>query len=314
MGLSEFELIERYFSSGTIRREDVLVGIGDDAALLQVLPKHDIVSAMKTLVEGVHFERGAKPQALGHRVLAIALSRLAATGATPAWVTLSLALPAADAAWLARFSAAFTALAQRYQVQLVGGDTVCGPLSITVVASGFVPRGQALQRGGARAGDLIYVTGTLGEAGLALLAERGAVHLPQKLRAKFRARLDQPQPRVAEALALRHLATAAIDLPNGLEQGLGELVDASAVGATLYLRELPLLPETTAWLPAAGGPKFALHAGGDYELCLTIPAKHQAAAEAAFSTLDCGCTWIGMVETTPGLRCVLEDGSLNTLR
>ncbi|MFZ0255944.1 MAG: thiamine-phosphate kinase [Gammaproteobacteria bacterium] len=314
MGLSEFELIERYFSSGTMRREDVLVGIGDDAALLQVLPGHDVVSAMKTLVEGVHFERGADPQSLGHRVLAMALSRLAAAGATPAWATLSLALPEADEAWLARFSATLTKLAQRYQVQLVGGDTVCGPLSITVVASGFVPRGQALKRSGARTGDLIYVTGTLGEAGLALLAERGTIHLPQKLRAQFRARLDQPQPRIAEGQALRQLATAATDLPNGLEEGLGELVDASAVGATIYLMELPLLPEATAWLSGAGGRSFALHAGGDYELCLTIPSKNQAVAEAAFSNLGCHCTWIGMVETTPGLRCVLEDGSLNTLR
>ncbi len=297
-----------------MRREDVLIGIGDDAALLQVLPGHDVVSAMKTLVEGVHFERGADPQSLGYRVLAMALSRLAAAGATPAWATLSLALPAADEAWLARFSAALTKLAQRYQVQLVGGDTVCGPLSITVVASGFVPQGQALKRSGARTGDLIYVTGTLGEAGLALLAERGTIHLPQKLRAQFRARLDQPQPRIAEGQALRQLATAATDLPNGLEEGLGELVDASAVGATIYLMELPLLPEATAWLSGVGGRSFALHAGGDYELCLTIPSKNQAVAEAAFSNLGCHCTWIGMVETTPGLRCVLEDGSLNTLR
>ena len=313
LGLSEFELIDRYFSSATIPREDVLVGIGDDAALLQPLADDDVVSTMKTLVEGVHFRRGTDPHSLGHRVLAVALSRLAAAGALPAWVTLSLTLPKADDAWLTRFSAGFAELARRYQVQLVGGDTVRGPLSITLVASGLVARGQTLERSRAAAGDLIYVTGTLGEAGLAVLAERGTLQLPQKVQAKFQARLDQPQPRLAEARALRHLATAATDLPNGLLEGLGELLRASAVGATLYLAELPLSAETLSWLAAVGGRRFALHAGGDYELCLTIPAGRQAEAEVAFASMGGRCTWIGMVETAPGIRCVLEDGSLSSL-
>jgi thiamine-monophosphate kinase len=314
LGLSEFELIERYFSLSTIRREDVLVGIGDDSALLQLPPDHEVISAMKTFVVGVHFDRGTNTRSLGHRVLAIALSRLAAAGATPAWLTLSVTLPEADEAWLARFSRGFAMLAQRYRLQLVGGDTVRGPLSITVVASGFVPQGQALQPGGARAGDLIYVTGTLGEAGLAVLAERGSIHLPHKVKAEFLARLDQPQPRVTEAQILRRVATAATDLPNGLVEGICDLLNASAAGATLYLAQLPLLPATISWLPAAGGRSFALHAGGDYELCLTIPAERQAEAEAAFANLSCRCTWIGTVETTFGLRCVLEDGSVSTLR
>ncbi len=313
MGLSEFALIERYFSSGTARREDVLVGIGDDAALLQLPPDHSVVSAIRTLVENVHFGRGANAQFLGHRVLASALSRLAAVAATPAWVTLSLTLPEADEAWLMQFSTGLAKLARRYQLQLVGGDTVRGPLSITVVASGLVPKGQALQRTGARPGDLIYVTGTLGEAGLAELAERGAIHLPEKIKTKFQARLSQPQPRVAEGQALRPLATAATDLPNGLVAGLSELASASAVGATIYIAELPLLPETVSWLPAAGGRSLALHAGGDYELCFTIPAERQAETEAAFSSLPCGCVRIGMTEAAPGLRCVLEDGSMRTL-
>lgn len=313
MRLSEFEIIQRYFAASTNAREDVLLGIGDDAALLQCLPGHDVISAMKTLVEGVHFDRGANPQSLGHRVLATALSRLAAAGCTPAWVTLSLTLSEADEAWLAAFSAGFTELARRYQTQLVGGDTVRGPLSITVVASGLVPEGQALAHRGARAGDLIYVTGTLGEAGLALLAERGTIHLPRGLRAAFRARLERPTPRLTEGQLLRQLASAANDLPNGLVGGLGELLSASAAGATIYLAQLPLLPEASAWLPAAGGRTFALHTSGDYELCFTVPAKRQAEAEAAFANASCACTWIGMVEATPGLRCVLEDGSLSTL-
>lgn len=313
LGLSEFKLIERYFTSRTVRREDVLLGIGDDAALLQLLPDHSVVSAIKTLVEDVHFDRGANAQFIGHRVLASALSRLAAAGATPAWVTLSLALPEIDEAWLRHFSAGLTELARRYPLQLVGGDTVRGPLSITVVASGFVPEGQALQRSGAQAGDLIYVTGTLGEGGLAVLAERGMIHLSPRLRTKCQARLDQPEPRVAEGQVLRHLATAATDLPNGLVEGLSDLANASAVGATLYLAELPLLPETSSWLPAVGGRSFALHAGGDYELCFTVPAEQQAEAEAALANTRSGCTWVGTVEAAPGLRCVLEDGSLSAL-
>jgi thiamine-monophosphate kinase len=226
-----------------------------------------------------------------------------------------LTLPEADEAWLTFFSTGFTQLAERYQVQLVGGDTVRGPvIAITVVANGFVPMGQALEHRGARAGDLIYVTGTLGEAGLALLAERGTIRPSQEVRAKFQARLDLPQPRVAEAKVLRHLATAATDLPDGLVQGLGKLLHASGVGATLYLMELPLSPETIPWLPAAGGQSFAAYAGGDYELCFTIPADHQAAAEAAIAKLESDCTWIGVVDTAPGLRGVLEDGSLDTLQ
>lgn len=313
MSLSEFELIERYFASATIRREDVLAGIGDDAALLQVLPHHDVVSAITTLVEGVHFQPGTDARSVGHRVLAIALSRLAATAATPAWATLSLALPEADEAWLAPFSSGFMQLAERHQVQLVGGDTVRGPLTATVVTAGLVPMGQALDRGGARVGDLIYVTGTLGEAALALLTEEGSIHPPTKIRAQFQARLDAPEPRVAEGRCLAGLATAAIDLSDGLVTGLREILESSALGATVYASQLPLSAQAALWLPAAGGPDLLLHGAGDYELCFTIPSDKQTELEVAFSSLKGHCNWIGMVEKTPGLRCTLEDGSVNCL-
>ncbi len=313
LSLSEFELIERYFASATMRREDVLAGIGDDAALLQVLPHHDVVSAITTLVEGVHFQPGTHPRSVGHRVLAIALSRLAATGATPAWATLSLVLPEADEAWLAPFSSGFVQLAERHQVQLVGGDTVRGPLTVTVATTGFVPMGQALDRGGARVGNLIYVTGTLGEAALALLAENGSIHPPTKIRAQFQARLDAPEPRVAEGRRLAGLATAATDLPDGLAAGLRELLESSALGATVYASQLPLSAQSALWLPAAGGQDLLLHGGGDYELCFTIPSDKQAELEVAFSSLKGHCNWIGMVEKTPGLRCVFEDGAVNCL-
>ena len=310
MGLSEFELIARYFSAGPVRREDVLLGVGDDAALLQVPAGHEVVSAIKTIVGGVHFQRDANLRALGHRALAMALSRLAAAGAAPAWLSLALTMPDADAAWLDGFSQGLIPLAQRFGMQLIGGDTTRGPLSITVVASGLVPCGKALQRRGARVGDLIYVTGTLGEAGLALLSAQGVIHPPQAARARFQARLDWPEPRIPEGRLLCGLATATNDLPSGLTVGLSEILEASAVGATLHAVQLPVSPETRPWLAAAGGWHLALCGAADYELCFTVPTSKQAAVEAAFSETTSGCTWIGIVEKALGLRCLLEDGSL----
>jgi thiamine-monophosphate kinase len=309
MPLSEFELIRRFFSAAAARRPDVVLGIGDDAALVQVPEGMELAITVDTLVEGVHFLKETDPESLGHKAMAVNLSDLAALGAEPAWATLALTLPTADPHWLDQFSRGLLGLAQRFGVQLVGGDTTRGPLAITIQALGLVPRDQALRRAGARPGDLVYVTGTLGDAGLALLALQEELRLPQRDKAYALDQLNRPEPRIEEAIALRGLANAAIDISDGLAADLGHILEASGVGATLQVERLPLSPVVRSVLDAVGGWALPLTAGDDYELCFTVPAARQAEVEHRFAGLKTGCTWIGMIERTRGLRCLLDDGT-----
>jgi thiamine-monophosphate kinase len=307
---SEFQLIERYFAGRGALREDVVLGVGDDAALLRVPQGMDLAVAVDTMVEGVHFSPEADPESLGHKILAVNLSDLAAMGAEPAWATLALTLPKVDEAWLERFGRGLHTLAQRCRVALVGGDTTRGPLALTVQVHGFVPTGQAIRRGGARPGDLVYVTGCLGDAGLALLVLQEEVRLPGRDRTSVLERLDRPQPRLAQGLALRGLASAAIDVSDGLAADLGHILEASGVGATVQVQRLPVSAALKSVFDAAGGWALPLSAGDDYELCFSVPERRQAELEKAFRDLDVGCTWIGWVERDRGLRCVLDDGSM----
>lgn len=307
MALSEFDLIRRYFSELTPARDDVVLGIGDDCALLMVPPGRQLAVSMDTLVEGRHFAQGADPRGLGYKALAVNLSDLAAMGAEPAWATLSLSLPAADAQWLDAFADGFGALAGEWGVQLVGGDTTRGPLSITVQVHGLVSPGTALRRDGARPGDLVYVTGTLGDAGLALLAAQGLYVNPDAL-GFLRERLDRPTPRVRAGLALRGLATAAIDISDGLGSDLQHVCARSGVGVTLYAGELPVSAGVAEYIADTGDWALPLGAGDDYELCVTVPATQQAAVESLAAQLPGGLTWVGTVEATPGLRVMLPDG------
>ena len=306
---SEFDLIARYFCRGPVQRGDVVLGVGDDCALLEVPAGRQLAVSIDTLVEGTHFTRDADPRALGHKALAVNLSDLAAMGAEPAWATLALTLPDADEAWLAAFAGGFLALAERHGVQLVGGDTTRGPRSITVQVHGFVEPGRALRRDGARAGDLVYVTGTLGDAGLALLAQQG-LFVGLGSVAGLRERLDRPSPRLAEGRALVGLASAAIDVSDGLAADLGHVCQASSVGATLYLDRLPCSAAVQAYVTETGDWSVPLAAGDDYELCVTVPADRQAAVEALAGQLPAGLHWIGTIERVPGVRLVLPDGAL----
>lgn len=306
---SEFELIARYFSRSPVRRPDVALGVGDDCALLEVPAGQQLAVSIDTLVEGTHFARDADPYALGHKALAVNLSDLAAMGAEPAWATLALTLPAADEAWLAPFAAGFLALGEQHGVQLVGGDTTRGPRSITVQVHGFVARGRALRRDGARAGDLVYVTGTLGDAGLALLAQQG-LFVGLGTIAGLRERLDRPTPRLAEGRALAHVASAAIDISDGLAADLGHICGASGVGATLYLDRLPCSPAVQAYVAGTDDWSVPLAAGDDYELCVTVPADRQAEVETLVGRLPAGLRWVGTIERAPGIRLVLPDGTL----
>jgi thiamine-monophosphate kinase len=306
----EFELIARHFARLTPPRSDVVLGVGDDAALLAPAPSHELVVTVDTLIEGVHFFADCPPAALGHKALAVNLSDLAAMGARPAWALLALTLPRADEDWLAAFARGLGDLAKEYGVALVGGDTCRGPLAVSITALGQVPCGQALRRAGARPGDGVYVSGELGAAGLAVRARRGEITLPAPLAPYAAQRLDQPQPRVALGLALGGLASAAIDVSDGLLADLGHICAAGGVGARLDLASLPL-PE--------GGLGLASHdellgSGDDYELCFTVPPAHEHAVPALAGQLGLALTRIGQIETEPGLRLVNADHSVRRVQ
>lgn len=300
----EFELIARHFATLTPPRTDVALGVGDDAALLDLPPGHELVVTVDTLVEGVHFFADCPPTALGHKALAVNLSDLAAMGAEPAWALLALTLPVADDTWLAQFTSGFAALARGFDVCLVGGDTCRGPRAVTVTALGRVPRGQALRRSGAQPGDSVYVSGEIGAAGLAVLARRGEITLAPALAAHAAQRLDRPQPRVALGLALRGLASAAIDVSDGLLADLCHICAASGVGARLDLARLPL-PDGA--LDVASHESL-LGAGDDYELCFTVPPRHEPALSAVAVNVGCAISRIGHIEAAPGLWLVDAAG------
>src|SRR5580693_5270522 len=256
--MDEFELIGRYFSRLGAARSDVVLGIGDDAALLHVPDGVELAAAVDTIVAGRHFPADSDARSVGHRALAVNLSDLAAMGATPAWATLALTLPAADPLWLERFAAGFSELAAAHAVALVGGDTTAGPLTVSVQIMGHVPRGSALRRSGARAGDLLAVSGTLGDAGAGLALATQDLTSARELRERF----EYPAPRVEFGLAARGVATAAMDLSDGLAGDLPKLAAAGGLGAHVDVERLPL----SHALAAVAGPQrardFAL-GGGD---------------------------------------------------
>ncbi|KAB2935028.1 MAG: thiamine-phosphate kinase [Candidatus Contendobacter sp.] len=310
MSASEFSLIDRYFAAHDLHRPDVALGIGDDCALLVPPAGQQLVVTMDTLVADVHFFAAADPEGLGHKALAVNLSDLASMGATPAWATLALTLPKANEDWLERFCRGLFALADRYDVQLVGGDTTHGPVTtLTIQAHGFVPPGSALRRDGAQPGDGVYVTGTPGDAGLALAAAYGKALVVPEGRVYAQQRLERPEPRLAEGVALRGVASAAIDISDGLAQDLGHILERSGVGARLEVERLPLSPALAASLDWDAAIVTALASGDDYELCFTVPPERVAWLESVARGWECRCTRIGVITAEPGLRLVRADGS-----
>jgi thiamine-monophosphate kinase len=311
MSLSEFNLIERYFTARGVQRDDVALGVGDDCALLRVPEGMELAVSIDALVEGVHYPVGTDAASVGHKALAVGLSDLAAMGAEPAWATLALSLPGVDERWLQGFASGLYSLANRYRVQLVGGDTVRGPLVISMQLHGFVPQGTALRRDGAKVGDLVYVTGTPGDAGLGLELAQGKRSGNDADVRYLRARLDRPEPRVAAGRQLRGIASAAIDVSDGLAADLGHILQRSGVGARLELAQLPQSSALQSLLPDAHERwRYALGAGDDYELCFTVPRTRRAAVERLCAKLECGCHVIGHVEAEPGLRLYQPDGTL----
>lgn len=311
MPFNEFDLIQRFFNQEKNHRNDVILGIGDDAALLQVPPGQQLVVSTDTLVSGRHFPENTSPAEIGYKSLAVNLSDLAAMGAEPAWILLALTLPDANETWLRKFTDGFFSLMQRFQLQLVGGDMTQGSLTITVQALGCVPPGKALGRVGASAGDRIYVTGTLGDAGLALesIQKKDCLGLTSSQISTLMQRLNRPDPRIEVGLALRDIASSAIDISDGLAADLGHILSANQVGAILQLEKLPLSGSMKA-LPSARAWQLALSAGDDYELCFTVSESHDKALQQHLMNLNTPYTCIGRIKKELGLLVLDKTGAV----
>lgn len=310
---SEFSLIQHYFEQLTSPREDVLLGIGDDCALLQCPADHVVAVSIDTLVEGVHFFTDVSAENLGHKSLAVGLSDLAAMGATPAWFTLALTLPEVVDDWLQGFSQGLAKLAQQHNIHLVGGDTTRGPLTISIQVHGFVKPDKALKRNGAKVGDMIYVTGTLGDAGAALqqkLNQWDHESLTEEDTHFLTQRLEQPSPRVELGQKLLGLASSAIDVSDGLLADLNHILEKSHVGARLDLTKLPLSP-TLSKIARDEAIPFSLTAGDDYELCFTVPPHLTSIMEQDFKGV---CTRIGMITDDDGVYFINDSDELSELK
>jgi thiamine-monophosphate kinase len=305
--LSEFDLIKQYFQRSRPGR--AALGIGDDCALLVPTPGRQMAISSDMLVEGRHFFAGAEPRMLGHKCLAVNLSDLAAMGATPLAFTLALALPAADAPWLAQFSAGLFALADEHGCELIGGDTTKGPLNICITVFGELAPGHALRRDAALAGDDIWISGTLGDARLALACYWNDIVLDGPVLGQAAQRMHMPSPRVAlgMALAAGPIAHAAIDISDGLVGDLGHILAASGVGATLDVDALPAGP-VLAGQPQELRRRFTAAGGDDYELCFTAPVAQRAAVAAAAAQAGTAVTRVGIIEARAGLRLVGAHG------
>lgn len=313
--LGEFELIDRYFarSRSAAARADVVVGIGDDAAVLRLPADVDLVAAVDTLVAGRHFPFGSAPRSIGYRALAVNLSDMAAMGATPRWATLALTLPSADADWLAEFSAELDRLAETYGVALVGGDTTAGPLTISLQILGQVERGTALRRSGARSGDVLAVTGTLGDAGAGLRLLTGELSTAdQAARAELIARFEYPTPRVTFGSRARGIASAAMDLSDGLAGDLPKLCAASEVSARVDVARLPLSRALLSLVPAREARELALGAGDDYELLVAVPPERCDELASVARQLNLTFTAIGEVRQGSGVTWTLDDRPFDT--
>jgi len=305
---AEFDLIAILRDRCAIARADVRLGIGDDAAILAPPAGHELVVATDTLVAGVHFPQSTRPEDIGWKALAVNLSDLAAMGATPAWALLALTLPAAERAFVERFADGFAELAAQHHVALIGGDTTRGALTISVTVLGFAPPAQALRRDGAHAGDLVFVTGTLGDAaaGLRCLDKNAAA---RGMCETLIARLDRPTPRIAAGVVLRGVASACIDVSDGLLADLGHVAARSGVGIEITAATLPA---SSALLQSVEEPlRLALQAtgGDDYELAFTLAPEHAGAVANDLARIGCGATRIGRVVDGGGVRLLDDAGN-----
>ena len=306
--MGEFDLITRYFTRPAKR---AVLGVGDDCALWQIQPGMQLAVSTDMLVEGRHFLSTVPPKRLGHKALAVNLSDLAASGAKPVAFTLALAMPRIDESWLQGFSAGLLALADQHTCELVGGDTTQGPLTICITVMGEVPPGDALLRQGAQVGDDIYISGSVGDARLALEVMRGQITLSASDFESCRQRMEQPQPRIALGLALRGVANACIDVSDGLAGDLGHVLKASQVGAVLttdWVQDSAAISVAMQSLPFARRLDMALAGGDDYELLFTAAPEQAEAVQHAANEADVSVTCIGRITTGSGLQVLDLQG------
>lgn len=307
MATGEFDLIRDYFANLGVERADVSLGVGDDGAILNVPHGRQLLSVTDTLVQSVHFPRTCPARSIGHRALAVNLSDIAAMGGEPAWASLSLSVPHNEASWMADFAAGFGELASEHGVQLVGGDTVRGPLVITVHLMGLVNESAAVRRSGASAGDLIYTSGTLGDAAAGLRC------ITRGQESGWLA--DQflyPQPQVNLGRQLGNFCSAAIDISDSFGQDLGHILQASDVGANVHLEKLPLSSELCQHHSIDEARYLAISGGDDYELCMCVPPEQRAGFERFSQDAECLVSLVGEITAKPGLR-FLDNGSAATV-
>lgn len=301
----EFTLIARHFTRAT---PGAVLGVGDDCALLAPSPGMQLAVSTDMLLEGRHFSPQDSPAGLGHKSLAVNLSDLAAMGATPRWATLAIALPEANDAWLTAFARGFFRMADQHGIELVGGDTTRGALTLSITVIGEVPPGQALRRDGARPGDDVWVSGTLGAAAMALAYRQGRLFMEQIDAARVLPALYLPTPRVELGIALRGIASSAIDISDGLLGDLAHILERSQVGAVVEFAALPTLPVAQTYLHENVARDCVLAGGDDYELCFTAPAERRDAVQAAAQSAGVAVTRIGCITAEPGLGVIDADG------
>lgn len=305
--MKEFELIKHFFTKQAVKRKDVVLGIGDDCAVLSPIENQNIVVTTDTLVAGVHFPFETSPRAIGHKAVAVNLSDIAAMGAKPSWLSLAITLPNIDEAWITEFCEGVFELCEFYNVELIGGDTTQGPLSITITAQGLTPEGSYLSRSGAKSGDWLYVTGELGDAALALQQITGKVDIEAQFIDIIKNKLDYPKPRVLAGQTLREYASSAIDLSDGLIADLGHICQASNVGANIVLDALPLSTIMRDSLLADDAITLALSGGDDYELLFTVNEDNKVGMETAMSHAGTKVTCIGQLNASQTISTTLNN-------
>lgn len=310
MTRSEFDLIETYFTPRIPPGSDVLLGVGDDAAVISIPEGHVLVTATDSLVCGTHFFPDADPYSLGLKAVAVNLSDFAAMGATPAWINLALTLPQMDEAWIQAMSRGLFDQCQRYGLQLVGGDTARGPLNITITLQGYAQKMAYLQRSTAQAHHDIYVTGTLGDAAFALKQLQSSDANKNKLNDFLYQRLHEPEPRLTLGQALVPIASACIDISDGLVADLSHILRQSKLGAELWVKQLPLSQELKQQTATQQREiwELALTGGEDYELCFTAAPEKQDAIQQLTLQHHCPISHIGVTSLETGVRCLLPDG------
>ena len=309
--MTEFEIIERYFNFSK-QAAEVITGIGDDAAVIRP-DASPIAISVDTLVAGVHFPLDTSPVDIAYKALAVNLSDLAAMGATPRWFTLSLVLPEADDDWLEKFASSLSDIAEQYHIALVGGDTTRGPLTITIQVMGALPKKGGVLRSTASPNEDIYVTGTLGDAAIGLLAYQDKIRLANEEKKYCIERLNRPTPRLKIGQALINCATSMIDCSDGFAADLGHILQASDIGAEVTFASLPLSFAGNNWIKTGENPELIINGGDDYELIFTAPTQAAYEIKKIASELNVTITCVGSTTHTKGLQIYTEDNRVMSL-